>query len=175
MSKDDDEEKTLDPITEIERLTAQIRWNKRVIVAVLAISVICFSVLSSSAGYFYTQLKALNKTPASPLQLQLTRLDEDITSLRSYLNTESRAIAAYHLRINLLQQEYQAANSSQRIALFRSREADYQQLITEILSGSQELASMNTGSRRWLEAYEQRLQRLVASSKKRAQAWTDTP
>ncbi|MCR8923899.1 hypothetical protein NO559_14040 [Dasania sp. GY-MA-18] len=171
----DEEQAPLDPEAEIKRLNAQLSWNKRLILIVLSLSVVTFSVLSGSAGYFYLQLNALSNAPASNLQQQFAALNKDIQALNNYLTSESRSIAAYHLRINLLQEQYQAANSPQRLALFRSREADYQQLLNEMLASSQQLANMNKGSRVWLQSYEKRLNQLIERSKKRALAWADTP
>lgn len=172
MTNEDDQE-SLDPATEIAQLKKTIQLNKRLILGILAASLISFSVLLTATGYFYVQLKAIKASPSKELQVQFDSLESNLKSLSYLLEADGHAISSYHLRINVLQEECSAAYNPERTAIFLNREQDYQKLLDEIRSGSEQLTNMTRGSRTWLKPYYQRLEKLKKRSTHRSKQWTD--
>jgi hypothetical protein len=164
-----------DPLEEIAGLKAKLKFNKIITLVVLFISLITFSILLTSTAHFSNQLKKLEAATPTYMQKKLKQVAKEMKSLSKYLDSESHSIEAYHLRINLLQEECSAANAPILTKLYRNREADYQRLLDEMLIGSQELAAMTTGSRIWLTPYQLRLDGLKNSSIKRADQWAKQP
>ena len=172
MAKDDNQP-SLDPAAEITQLKKTAQFNKHLMLAILAASLVSFSVLLTATGYFYVQLTTLKTTPSEAIQAQFKSLESNLKSISYRLEADGYAISGYHLRINLLQEECSAAYAPQRTALFLKREQDYQKLLDEIAVGAEQLTNMTRGSKTWLKPYYRRIEELKKRSLHRSKQWAD--
>ena len=170
---DEDTGEPLDPIEELKQLKNTVRLNKIFLLITLAISMVCISVLLTATAYFYKQLSAITTPPPSPFEQQIQNIEKNLKSLSKLQEADSNAITSYHLRVNRLQEECNAFYSPQRIQLILQREQDYQQLLDEIITGTQQLADMSKGTYNWLPRYHSRLEALKTRSQNRSEQWQD--
>lgn len=159
---------------QLTALKQRAALNKTLLIAVLALSVITFSVMATGMAVMYMRVSALTEPMLQrddiDLQQQLVTIDQQIMALDDFREDELSKITTFSQQLEAVKSDCSAQKSSAFQQFLLSRETDYQLLLETIKSGTTSLAAMNKGSRKWLDSHNKALDDLKKSSLQRNSA-----
>jgi hypothetical protein len=159
---------------QLTALKQRAALNKTLLIAVLALSVITFSVMATGMAVMYMRVSALTEPMLQrddiDLQQQLVTIDQQIMALDDFREDELSKITTFSQQLEAVKNDCSAQKSSAFQQFLLSRETDYQLLLETIKSGTTSLAAMNKGSRKWLDSHNKALDDLNKSSLQRNSA-----
>lgn len=167
----DEQQAEGNPVALLKKMDKRIGLNKVLMITALVISAILISIMATGMTVMYMRISSLTEAAEaggdSPMDEQFVVLEQQLMLLADFRKSELKKISRYTQQLEKISKDCSLEKAAPYKDFMTSRETDFKVLVETIKSGTNDLASMSRGSKKWLTAYNKTLDDLSAKSAER--------
>ncbi len=159
------------PVALLTKMDKRVGLNWILMITALVISVILISVMGTGMSVMYMRISALTEAAEAgkdgPMDEQFVVLEQQLMLLADFRKSELKKISKYTKQLEKISKDCSLEKVAPYKNFLSSRETDFKVLVDTIKSGTNDLASMSRGSKKWLTSHNKILDDLSEKSAER--------
>lgn len=163
----------MNPGEMLQQVDKQVKSNKFILSSVLVVLAIVVSVMATGMTVMFVKLTDLSAAVAEAeddsMDEQFVALEKQLLLLADYRKSELKKITAYTKQLEKISSVCDLEKAEPYRKFLTSREKDYQDFIAAMKNGTNSLAGMSRGEKKWLQEYNKQMAKLLQQSKSRQQ------
>lgn len=171
MARDiDDEDVNNNEDAVIVALEKKLKISRWLLYGTGGFSLVIVAILITGLIVINQRLSQLQAPLPEDLEQKFAELDQQIEDVSNFRRIELRRIDVFSDQLSALRGECNVEKTAPLNDLLVQREDDFQALAYLMISGTESLAGMVRGSRKWVDQHRESIERLIENSKARAQS-----
>lgn len=171
MADEDESDNAADQAPSLSAVQHQAKTNRLILISIGVLCGVLICVMATGLTVMFLRIGALTEAaqakPDDTMEEQFIGLEQQLLILSDFRKKELKRIVAYTNQLAQIRSDCSIEKAAPYTEFLMARETDFQKLLTAISSGTDSLAGMNKGSRKWLQPYMKNLEELKRKSQQR--------